>query len=185
MKDRKIRAFVIGARAIVFDIENALKIFREGFYGKPFGIRKPKPEEEVKAPLELSLLEAAYLCEKGILELYRDNKLMTCEDVINYAKNLSPKFFEEYLVYKDLRDRGYIVRSGLKFGADFALYERGPGYEHAPYLVTVMNESGSIDPIEIVSAGRVSHSVRKKFIVALVDNKNNIVRYIMFKWVKI
>jgi len=180
----KIRALIIGARAVVFDRRAATELFSKGFYGKPFGVRKPRPEENVNTPLELSLLEALYLCEKGVLELIKDNKVITCEELSVYASMLSPLFNEHYIVYKDLRERGYIVRSGMKFGADFAIYEKGPGYEHAPYLVTVMRLTDYIDPIEIVSAGRVSHSVRKRLIVALVDPLNKIIRYIMFKWVK-
>ncbi|RLG86406.1 MAG: tRNA-intron lyase [Thermoprotei archaeon] len=183
-KEEKIKALIIGARAVIFDKKAASYLFSRGFYGKPFGVRKPKPSEELTTPLELSLLEALYLCEKGVLELIKNNKTMTCEELLTYACMLSPLFKEHYIVYKDLREKGYIVRSGMKFGADFAVYEKGPGYEHAPYLVTVMKLTDNIDPIEIVSAGRVSHSVRKRLIIALVDPTNHTIRYIMFKWVK-
>ncbi len=180
----KVKALIIGTRALIFNPEHASRVFTSGFYGKPFGTKKPKPDEKIESPLELSLLEALYLCELGVLEPYIGGKPSSCGELRNYAESIIHNFRDLYIVYRDLRSRGYIVRSGLKFGSDFAIYERGPGLEHAPYLVTVMRLSDSIDPIQLVGAGRVSHSVRKRLILALVDPQSQQVRYIMFKWVK-
>jgi len=88
-----------------------------------------------------------------------------------------------YNVYRDLREKGYVVRSGLKFGADFAVYEKGPGIDHAPYLVHVLSIDETLNPVELVRAGRLSHSVRKKFIIATTRNElGSKVEKIMFKW---
>jgi tRNA-intron endonuclease len=89
-----------------------------------------------------------------------------------------------YTVYKNLRDSGLIVRPGMKFGADFAIYRYGPGIDHAPFIVTVAKRGVKIDPIEIVRAGRLSHSVRKTFILALEESPGRIY-YLMFKWFKL
>jgi tRNA-intron endonuclease len=89
-----------------------------------------------------------------------------------------------YRVYEDLREKGFIVRSGVKYGADFAVYTLGPGLEHAPYVVIAVDIDEEITPHELLSFGRVSHSTRKRLVLALVDRKSESVRYIMFKWVK-
>ncbi|MEM2204291.1 MAG: tRNA-intron lyase [Sulfolobales archaeon] len=176
-------AVVVGARSLVFDPEAGEKIYSLGFYGKPFGVKKPKPGVRYKGPLELSMLETLYLCEKRVLRLVMNAREISCEEYREYASKLGSRFELEYTVYKDLRDRGYIVRSGMKFGVAFAVYEKGPGYEHAPYLVDVLSMESSIDPISIVRAGRLSHSVKKTLIYAIVG-KNGSVRYIGFKWIK-
>jgi len=90
-------------------------------------------------------------------------------------------FDEVYAVYKDLRERGLVVKSGMKFGATFVVYRLGPGLEHAPFLVHVLPYNSKLDPIEIVRAGRLSHSVRKRFVIAFVDETGR-VGYLQFKW---
>ena len=50
----------------------------------------------------------------------------------------------KYLVFKKLRDVGYVVSPGIKFGCDFAVYEHGPGIDHAPYLVQVVDNRHDI-----------------------------------------
>ena len=180
---RKYKGTLVGLKVIVWSPEEAKEVYKLGFYGKPFGIRKPKGLEW-EGPLELSLLEALYLVEKGILEVEHDGKVLDPTEFKRYCEEVLERFNLLYIVYKDLRDRGYIVRSGLKFGCDFAVYEKGPGIDHAPYLVHVLDSSEKIDPIEIVRAGRLSHSVRKRFIIACTNPKTGSVRYVMFKWYK-
>jgi len=174
---------LMGIKVIVWNVQESKKLYKLGFYGKPFGIRKPK-DLEFEAPLELSILEALYLLEKGILKVISNGKEMSIKEFREYCEKLMENFNMLYMVYKDLRDRGYIVRSGMKFGCDFAVYEKGPGIDHAPYLIHVVKVDEEIDPIEIVRAGRLSHSVRKRFILAIVNPNVRKVRYLMFKWYK-
>ncbi len=180
----KYHGRLVGLKVIVFDYKEARKVFSLGFYGKPFGIRKPK-SPDFNAPLELSLIEAVYLVEKGYLEV-RDleDRILGLRELAGYAEKRIPRFKLLYPVYRDLRERGYIVRSGLKFGADYAVYEHGPGIDHAPFLVHVMPLNEEIDPIEIVRAGRLSHSVRKHFVIAAVNPETGNIKYVMFKWFK-
>ncbi|RLG78953.1 MAG: tRNA-intron lyase [Thermoprotei archaeon] len=178
------RGVLVGIKVVIVDPEQARKIFSKGYYGKPVGIRKPR-SPDFNAPLELSLIEAFYLVEKGILEV-EDAKgsKVGFKELRDYAMKHIPRCEPLYMVYRDLREKGFVVRSGLKFGADYAVYEFGPGIDHAPYLVHVMPLEEKIDPIEIVRAGRLSHSVRKSFIIAAVNPRQNKIKYVMFKWFK-
>ncbi|ABM79923.1 tRNA-intron lyase [Hyperthermus butylicus] len=179
-----IRAVLLGLRAVVFDREAARRLYASGYYGKPLGIPKPRGSN-FDAPLELGLLETLHLLERGMLEVYdEEGHRVSVEEVRRRAERFIPKFELLYKVYRDLRDRGYVVRSGLKYGSDFAVYERGPGLEHAPYLVHVMRVDEEIDPLEIVRAGRLSHSVRKAFILALTGPRDTPIRYLLLKWSK-
>lgn len=92
------------------------------------------------------------------------------------------EFKELYLVYRDLRERGFVVRRGLKFGCDYLVYRFGPGIDHAPFGVEVLREEESYDPITIVRMGRLLHSVRKKLILAIVNGEK--IKYILLTWWK-
>ena len=148
------------------------------------GIYKPKtPEFDV--PLVLDLIEAAYLLEKGRIEVIdQAGRPVSLEDLFKYAKRTYTLFEEKYRVYKDLRDAGYVVISGLKFGSAFAVYKKGPGLEHAPYIVDVMDRNEEIGSTEIIRAGRLATSVRKRFIIAVPLAETGEVRYLLFKWWK-
>ncbi|HDI02254.1 MAG TPA: tRNA-intron lyase [Ignisphaera sp.] len=180
----KTHAIVLGTKAIILDYNVGNKLFRY-FFGKPFAVPKPKPDKEYPGPFILSLYEALYLCRNGILTPIINGREAQCNDLEEYACNTVPEFKAKYIVYEDLRKKGYIVRSGLKFGADFAVYEVGPGYEHAPYVVLVVRIDSTLDPISIVRIGRVSHSVRKKTVLAIVDLSSKNINYLVFKWVRI
>ncbi|MHA1397284.1 MAG: tRNA-intron endonuclease family protein, partial [Candidatus Heimdallarchaeaceae archaeon] len=63
------------------------------------------------------------------------------------------------------------VRPGLKFGVDFAVYTKGPGLEHSPYMIQIIEKEGKINPIELVRAGRLATTVRKNFVLASMIKK--------------
>ena len=167
----------------MFDTEQARQLYVRGFYGKPLGVPKPRGGK-FDAPLELGLMEAVYLGERGILCVREpwSGRILEADELVEYARSVIERFDLLYRVYSDLRSKGYVVRSGLKYGADFAVYEKGPGLEHAPYLVHVHRGGASIDPLDVVRAGRLSHSVRKDFILAVVRGSD--ISYLLFGWSK-
>jgi tRNA-intron endonuclease len=144
------------SRLIVWSPEEGMRLYGLGFYGKPLGIAKPK--EEFDAPLVLDPIEGVYLLEKGLIH----------------------DFDVKYMVYKDLRDRGFAVTPGIKYGCDFAVYEHGPGLDHAPFIVQVRVSGNRISAPQIVEAGRLATTVRKMFIIAVVEEEK--VQYLGFKW---
>ncbi len=178
----KPRARLVGGRIIVEDVDEAERIYRSGFYGAPLGAPKASPAE-ARAPLVLNPFEAVYLAEKGVIEVVgEDGVILSPETLYNLLIESKPRMERLYKVYKSLRDRGLVVRPGLKFGADFAVYRHGPGIDHAPFLVTVVDPGEEVDAGEILRAARLSHSVRKTLTVAVYMGGE--VSYIMFKWFK-
>lgn len=171
-----------GIRVIIFDVNEARLVYSLGYYGKPLGVSKPRGAD-FEAPLELGLIEAVYLAEEGVLRVESlEGQEVSLDELRSYASRLIDGFEERYAVYRDLRKRGLVVRSGLKYGADFAVYEKGPGLEHAPYLVHVVTHSEKLEPLEIVRAGRLSHSVRKYFVIAVVESPRSEIKYLAFEW---
>ncbi len=167
----------------MFNVELARCIFDSSFIGKPVGVKKPKGTEEVNRPLELSLIEAYYLAEKGVLKVLKENKELVLEELKAICSNHLPEFEDLYRNYKEFKDFGFIIRSALKYGTDFALYKRRPGLEHAPYLVKVLKYGQVIEPGDLISWGRLSHSVRKDLILA-ITHQSGLITYVALKWFK-
>jgi tRNA-intron endonuclease len=142
-----------------------------------------KLEEDV---LELSLIEAFYLMEKGRLNIYENSESDKKLDA-NYIRNIIKKnsAYAKYIVYKDLKDRGYIINTGFKYGSEFRLYERGktPGEEHSDYLVKIINENHYINALDFASYVRVAHGVKKHLLLAVVDDEEDITYY-KVEWTK-
>ena len=173
---------LIENRIIVWNIQDSQKLFKDGYYGKPIGIPKPNPDE-INAPLVLDLIEGYYLQERSKIKIYKNKKKISSEEVTKICQKEYHNFDKKYVVYKDFREKGYVVNPGIKFGCDFAVYQSGPGIDHAPYLVQVYNKSDTISSTGVVLAGRLSSSVKKKFILAIPRGKTN-VDYLALDWWK-
>jgi tRNA-intron endonuclease len=180
---KKIPVEFIEDFLIVWDPAEGSQLYREGYYGKPLGIAKPKVPE-FTVPLILDLMEGLYLVEKGTIRVYEGSEKgrIGLRKLKQMAKRLYEEFDEKYAVYHDLRDKGMVVTPGIKFGCDFAVYKHGPGVEHAPYMVSVKKANSEMTATEIVKAGRLATTVRKRFIVAVRDLEKAKIRYLIFKW---
>ena len=181
----KIEALLIGNSIIVVDIEKAREIYKMGFYGKFIDRDKVKLNEvdNVNSLLQLSILEALYLYDKGMLVIKDVNgKEVTRDELINLGRNKIRNFDIIYQIYKELRDRGFVVKSGLKFGSLFAIYEKGPGIDHAPVLIHFIEPNRDITALDITRAARLSHSVNKRFVIATYDQTLNTLNYVAFEW---
>ena len=177
-----MKSELIENRIIVWNIEDSKKLFSQGYYGKPIGIPKPKIEE-IDAPLILDLIEGLYLLENKKITITKSKQKITPEQLTEICKKEVFEFDKKYLVYKNFRDKGYIINPGIKFGCDFAVYEKGPGIDHAPFLIQVYTRSESISSTGIVLAGRLATSVRKQFILAIPKGKDN-VDFLALDWWK-
>ena len=177
-----MRAELIEDRIIVWNIVDAQKLFENGYFGKPIGIPKPKPGE-IDAPLVLDLFEALYLQEKSTITIYDGSRKVSMNSLLDSCRHSHTGFDKKYTVYKDFRDKGYIVTTGIKFGCDFAVYKKGPGIDHAPYLVQVYSRNDQITATGTVLAGRLATTVRKQFILAIPDKRNG-VSLITLNWWK-
>lgn len=175
-------ARLVGDRGIVWNPDHGTKLYEEGYFGQPVGIRKPKSSVFDK-PLELSLIECVYLTQQKRLNVrsHDGDSILSVDELLQLGSEWSDEFRDRFIVYSQLRERGYVVRPGLKFGTDFAVYEHGPGKDHAPLLVHVIPQRKGVVPLDIVRAGRLATSVKKKFIIATVK-ENGEIAYYSFVW---
>ena len=169
-------------RLIVWNLSDSKKLFTNGYYGKPIGISKPKPNE-INVPLILDLIEGYYLMLKSKIQIFKNKKRVTEKKMLKICQEQHHNFDKKFQVYNDFRQKGYIVNPGIKFGCDFAVYQRGPGIDHAPFLVQVYNSNENISSSDVVLAGRLATSVKKQFILAIPSRKNKI-DYIALDWWK-
>jgi len=136
--------------------------------------------------VQLSLLEALYLIEKlKLIILDGKNKEINKESFIKKSTKLEPNFWIRYCVFKDIRNRGYIIKTALKFGADFRVYERGvkPGEDHAKWIIFPVHEGETLTWYEFAAKNRVAHSTKKRLMIAVVDDEGD-VSYWEVRWMK-
>src|SRR3989344_1944336 len=81
--------------------------------------------EPVEGKFQYSLVEALLLLEKARVNILDKKKKLKFDDFVSKAERVEKNFWVKYCVFRDLRDRGYIVKTALKFGADFRVYDRG------------------------------------------------------------
>ena len=123
MTSHKYRGELVENRIVLWNIEQSRNLFTSGFYGKPLGVPKPKGAD-FDAPLILDLIEGYYLLNENLLKVLdcTTRKPVSKTKLMEKCNSEYVEFNEKYLVYKTLRDMGYIVTPGIKFGSDFAVY---------------------------------------------------------------
>ncbi|MCH8147735.1 MAG: tRNA-intron lyase [Planctomycetes bacterium] len=137
--------------------------------------------KQVADRLELSLVEALYLVEKKRLSVSRERKLSFTR-LLGHAHKKDKRMHERFTVFKDLRDRGLVVKTGFKFGCDFRVYQRGVGVkrgpkapsEHTKWIVYAIPEDYRSSFQELSRAVRLAHSIRARMLWALVDNEGDV-----------
>ncbi len=131
-------------------------------------------------PLELSPEEAFFLIKKGDLELVdKENKKIGVEKFIKLSTKNDKRFWARACVLSDLRRKGYIVKTALKYGADFRVYDKGekPGEEHARWILFAITRHENLTPETFAAMGRIAHSVKKSLLLGIVDDEDSVTYY--------
>ncbi len=172
----KIKTFLAGERIITENSDAARELFNQSRYGALL--------EDGR--VQLSFPEAFFLLEKGKVEVYDGkSKMISKENFLKKIQKIDPKFLTRYCVFRDIRNRGYIIKTALKFGADFRVYERGvkPGEDHAKWIVYPVHESESSTWYEFAAKNRVAHSTKKRLLIGIVDDEGD-VTYYEIRWMR-
>lgn len=135
--------------------------------------------------IEYSFCEILFLVEKGKMEVYTKKTFLDFSLLLKKLQRLDKRISVKYKVFRDLREKGYIVKTALKFGADFRVYDKGkrPGTAHAKWIVFSEHESKSTSWQEFSSKNRVAHSTKKSLLLAIVDEEGDITYYNVH-WIK-
>ena len=172
-KEEVVDAILSGDVVIISSEPDANRIFNKGCYGSI-----------IDGKLHLSLVEALYLMEKKDINiLNKKKKVVSFDDFVTFASKSDVRFLSRYFIYADIRKRGYITKTALKYGADFRVYERGthPGKEHAKWILFAVTETEHFDWRKFAAMMRVAHSVKKRILLGILDDEGD-VTYYEVKW---
>jgi tRNA-intron endonuclease len=155
-------------RVLVGEAAEASSLYNRGFFGRP----------QSGGSLELDLLEAVYLVEADRLEVRRAGRRVSARELFRAAGTAVPSFEIRYLVYRDLRQRGYVVEAqGGR--VDFQVYPRGGAPKKTPskYWVRALSERAVFDMAELLERAGEAAAVRKTLLLGLVDEESDLTYY--------
>lgn len=146
---------------------------------------KSRLGEKKQSKIEYSAVEALFLLQKNKMKIFSGKKELSESELIRKLRRKDKKIETKLTVFKDLRKRGYILKTALKFGAEFRVYEKGikPGKDHAKWILFTARESDSINWHEFAGKSRIAHSTKKKLLIGIVDEEDS-VTYYEIAWTK-
>jgi len=146
------------------------RIAQQGFYGTRL--------EDGR--LELEPVEILHLLERKRITLkIPDGSVIDASQVVNSLMNEESDLWVKYLVFRDLRSRGYAVRQGFGGGIGFRVYARGdkPGTATAKQLIYVLKEDDSISLHDLDMITETAVAARQNLLFALVDQNGEVNYY--------
>ncbi|MEM5790879.1 MAG: tRNA-intron lyase [Candidatus Aenigmatarchaeota archaeon] len=172
---------LIENRIIIWD-PDSVTLYDESGYGKPQPETKPER-------LELDFVEAAFLMERKKLKVWKkeneEKRFLTFQEFIEMASEKMNQFMPQFIVYRDLRNRGFLVKTGFKFGTFFRLYDRGvklkrgpkAPHEHTKAVVHAVSEEAAFSLPEMSRAVRLAQNIRATMWWAVVDREGDVTYY--------
>ncbi|HET7644310.1 MAG TPA: hypothetical protein VFK40_12435 [Nitrososphaeraceae archaeon] len=91
---------------------------------------------------------------------------------------VNDSIFTKFLIYRDLRTRGYVAKEGFGFGNDFRVYERGEYLKKpAKYVIFAINEGISIKTKLLYQNITSIEKMGKEAIIAVIERRGEIIYY--------
>ncbi len=164
-----IKGILLSNRVVIFDELTCDQLYKNEFFGKPFG-----------DGLQLSLVEAFYLIKKEILHcaLPSNKNVLSISSFTDHIAKYQKDIFLRYPVFSDLRSKGLIVKTGFKFGTHFRAYQKSPFKSHAEYLIHAIDKTYETQWSEISRAVRLAHAVNKFLLFALIEHEKSTPTYL-------
>ena len=145
----------------------------EEFSSKGYGV-----DEDGK--LRLTFYEALFLLGKGAIEVKDEEtgEKMVFQDMLKRFQQVDKDAWVRYLIYRDLRGRGYVAREGFGLGIDFRVYERGDyGKGTAKHLIFGIQEGQPVSVEKLARTQKYVQSLKKNLILAVINRRGEIVYY--------
>lgn len=130
--------------------------------------------------LTITYYEALYLTSKNIIQIQqaKPKKPLTFQQLLDHYKAHDPNAWAKYLIYRDLRSRGYIIREGFGLGTDFRMYERGEyGTNTAKYLIYGIQEGQPVTLENLAQTLKTANSQKKELVLAVLNRRGEVVHY--------
>lgn len=170
----KIKAIFISDK-IFSNTKEAFTLFEAQRFGEQTGEK-----------IFYTIQETLFLIETKKMQVFDSkNKLMSESSLMKKFEKLDKKFKIKYIVFRDLRQKGLIVKTALKFGAEYRVYEKGKkiGKDHARWILFPVSETQQLTWQDFSAKNRIAHSTNKNLLIAVVDEENQ-VSYYEVNWLK-
>ncbi len=153
---------------LIKDEAEASQTYQKGYFGSP----------KKGGGLKLDIIEAIYLSEIGKLDVRKGKAVMGLEKLFRLGNELLDNFEIRYIVFRDLRQRGYVVKAGAK-PLDFRVLPRGgiPGKKPSKYWVLAISERGKFDLRKVIEVVKRVRKVKKTLLLAVVDEESDLTYY--------
>jgi tRNA-intron endonuclease len=169
-------------KVIISDKNGIDEFYNTSYIGT---IEETEDHQEI---LVLNSTEVLLLCERNRILIWENNdkskKLYDFESLLIHFTQYDDRLWQKYIIYMDLRKRGYIVRTGYGDGIEFRVYKRGADFENdtAKYLIYPVFEGKPIELRDLDKMSRVALGSRKDLIVATVDRLSKPIYYSVKKF---
>jgi len=148
--------------------KEAITLLKERGYGR----------ELDTGEFSLYYYEALYLLYSDRLVVKDKGKQLKFEELAEKAIRRFPGAWVAFMVYRDLRSRGYVVREGFGFGLDFRVYEAGTyGNKPAKYVVFCLNEGFAMKLLDLDKLVRGIMRIGKQPIIAVLERRGEVIYY--------
>lgn len=126
----------------------------------------------------LKPFESLYLLYCNKLKLQKGKKIIDFDSLMQICIKYDKEILTKFLIYRDLRNRGYAVKAGFGFGSDFRVYERGHfGQKGAKYLIFGMNEGTQEKIGQLEKKIEQITQMGKEPIIAVIERRGEVIYY--------
>jgi tRNA-intron endonuclease len=156
--------------AIIKDESEASRIYNKGYYGEP----------QSGGSLKLTLIEASLLLELGRIEVFKGEQKLELKDLVSFATKLYKGFEIRYIVYRDFRQRGYIIKAvEVIDGVDFEAYPRGgsPTKTKSKFWIAAISERSKFKIENLVELLEKAKKNGKQLLLGIVDEEGDLTYY--------
>ncbi|MFB5623570.1 MAG: tRNA-intron lyase [Nitrosopumilus sp.] len=131
-----------------------------------------------KEKLFLKSFETLYLLYTKRLILKKNKKQIDFDFFMNLCQIDDSEILTKFLIYRDLRNRGYVVKDGFGFGSDFRVYERGHyGEKGAKFLIFGLNEGQQEKMGTLQKKVEEISQMGKEPIIAVIERRGEVIYY--------
>lgn len=131
-----------------------------------------------KEKLLLKQFETLYLLYTDKLILKKGKRKIDFDSFLNLCQKTDSDILTKFLIYRDLRNRGYVVKDGFGFGSDFRVYERGHfGEKGAKFLIFGLNEGQQEKMGALQKKIEEITQMGKEPIIAVIERRGEVIYY--------
>ena len=162
-------------KIVLPESQTSLQLFEKNYFGNV-------TEKNGSRSLELDTIEALLLLERSRLRIFNDaGTEITAEEILTQTAKFDERIWVKYLVYRDLRQRGYIVRMGYGDNIDFRVFPRGSTQKSgiAKYFIYILEEGHRIHLQNLDKITAQTLTARKILSLAIVDRLGDITYYLL------